>query len=123
MPLDKVERIKILPQENKIASRILSKQRLRTQGDIEFVLSGLARDGYSCRFGTFGGADNVSRYSKEHEYFTRLDENLLRAKSRLPMCTVKFSGEGIFLADYANFVLHFLAESYPEFNWAGECDA
>ncbi|MBQ3444759.1 MAG: hypothetical protein IJG33_16125 [Selenomonadaceae bacterium] len=119
--LDKVERIKILPQESKIASRLLSKQRLRTQGDIEFVLSGLARDGYSCRFGSFGAtAGNISRYAKEHEYFTSADENLLRAKSRLPVCTVKFSGDEIFLTDYANFVLNFLTETYPEFNWAGE---
>lgn len=120
LPLDKVERIKILPQESKIASRLLNKQRLRTQGDIEFVLSGLARDGYSCYFGTFGGSDNISRYSKEHEYFTSADENLLRAKGRLPVCSVKFSGDELFLTDYANFVLHFLTETYPEFNWAGE---
>lgn len=120
-PHGKAERIKILPQESKIASRILNKQRLRTQGDIEFVLSGLTRDGYSCQFGKFGKTSgNINRYSKEHEYFSSLDENLLRAKSRLPFCTVKFSGNELFLTDYANFVLHFLEENYPEFNWAGE---
>lgn len=120
-PLNKVERIKILKQESKIAPRLLGKSRLRTQGDIEFVLSGLARDGYSCCFKIFGKpSGNVVRYSKEHEYFTSLDENLLRAKSCLPICTVEFSGEELFLTDYANFVLHFLEENYPEFNWAGE---
>ena len=123
LPLDKVERIKILPQESKIASRLLTKQRLRTQGDIEFVLSGLARDDYSCRFGSFdAAAGNITGYAKGHEYFTSADENLLRAKSRLPLCSVKFSGEGIFLTDYANFVLNFMAERYPEFNWTGERD-
>ena len=119
----KAERIKILPVKNKIAPRILSKKRLRTQGDIEFVLSGLARENYSCRFGSFGAAaENICRYSAEHEYFSLADENLLRAKNRLPRCTIKFRGEKIFLNDYANFVLKFLTENYPEFNWAGERD-
>lgn len=123
LPLDKVERIKVLPQESKIAPRLLTKQRLRTQGDIEFVLSGLARDGYSCRFGKFGSAaGNITGYAKGHECFTSADENLLRANNRLPICSVKFSGEEIFLTDYANFVLNFMAETYPEFNWTGERD-
>lgn len=116
------EQVKILPHENKIEARILRKRRLRTRGDIEFVLSGLARDGYSCRFGGFGGAENISRYVDGHKYFSAEDENLLRAKNILPTCTVKFSGAGIFLTDYANFVLHFLEKNYPEFNWAGERD-
>ena len=118
----KPERIKILPVKNKIASRILSKKRLRTQGDIEFVLSGLARDDYSCKFGGYGGAENICRYSAEHEYLSTADEDLLRAKSRLPRCVIKFAGEKIFLDDYANFVLKFLTENYPEFSWAGERD-
>lgn len=123
LPSKRAERIKILPVENKIAPRILSKKRLRTQGDIEFILSGLARDNYSCRFGNFGAAtENINRYSKEHEYFSAPDENLLRVKNRLPACLVKFSGDEIFLTDYANFVLKFLEENYPEFNWTGERD-
>ena len=123
LPSEKCERIKILPAPNKIAARILNKKRLRTQGDIEFVLSGLKRDEYSCHFGRFGDAGgNIVRYSKGHEYFSAADENLLQAKSRLPICTVKFVGEGIFLTDYANFVLQLLEEYYPEFNWAGERD-
>lgn len=123
LPTEKCERIEILPVTNKISSRILNKKRLRTQGDIEFVLSGLSRDGYSCRFGAFGAAaGNILRYSEGHQYFSSADENLLRAKERLPICLIKFIGEGIFLTDYANFVLHFLEERYPEFNWAGERD-
>ncbi len=122
-PTEKGERIKILPIKNKIASRILSKKRLRTQGDIEFVLSGLSRDGYSCHFGQFGdAAENITPYTAEHKYFSSADENLLRAKKYLPQCTVKFVGAEFFLADYANFVLKFLEENYPEFNWAGERD-
>ena len=116
------EQVKILPNENKIEARILRKRRLRTRGDIEFVLSGLTRDGYSCRFGGFGGTENISRYVDGHKYFSAEDENLLRAKNILPTCTVKFSGAGIFLTDYANFVLHFLEKNFPEFNWAGERD-
>lgn len=118
------ELIRILPTENKIAPRIFSKQRLRTQGDVEFVLSGLARDGYSCRFGKFDSdaTKKIRRYSKEHRYFSSRDEKLSRAKLKLPVCSVKFSGDEKFLTDYANFVLHFLEENYPEFNWAGERD-
>ena len=119
------EQVKLLPTENKISPRILSKQRLRTQGDFNVVLNGLARDGYSCRFGGFGGfggGENITRYVDGHEYFSAADESLLRAKNLLPTCTVKFSGAGLFLTDYANFVLHFLTERYPEFNLAGERD-
>ncbi len=116
------EQVKLLPTENKLDPRILRKQRLRTRGDFEFVLSGLARDGYSCRFGGFNGNENITRYVEGHEYFSAADEELLRAKKILPTCTVKFSGAELFLTDYANFVLHFLTTRYPEFNWAGERD-
>lgn len=113
--------VKILTAESKIAPRILSKNRLRTKGDIEFILSGLAWKNFHCSFGNFGGsAKKILRYSKEHKYPTSQDENLLRAKIKLPVCTVKFFGEGIFLTDYANYVIHFLEEYFPEFNWAGE---
>ncbi|MCR5834299.1 MAG: hypothetical protein K6G55_06605 [Selenomonadaceae bacterium] len=118
------ERIKILPTESKIDGRIFGKQRLRTKGDIEFVLSGLKRDGYSCSFGQFGNssAEKIKRYTREHRYYSLRDEKFLRAKMQLPMCIVKFRGEEIFLTDYANFVLQFLEETYPEFNWVGERD-
>ena len=121
---DEFELIKILPTENKIAPNIFGKQRLRTRGDVEFVLSGLERDGYSCRFGKFGdsGAKKIRRYTAEHRYPCLRDEEFLRAKMRLPVCTVKFKGEEIFLTDYANFVLNFLEQNFPEFNWAGERD-
>ena len=114
--------IKILPLKSKIDSKIFSKPRLRTEGDINFVLKCLARENYSCHFGKFGGDSNVKRYNDEHKYFTSADENLLRAKRNLPTCTVKFSGDELFLTDYANYVLNFLEERYPEFNWNGERD-
>lgn len=118
------EIVRILPTRSHIEPRIFSKQHLRTTCDIEFVLSGLAREGYSCRFGNFGDGSGkkIRRYSSEHRYFSVRDEKFLRAKMRLPVCTVKFSGDEIFLTDYANFVLQFLDENYPEFNWAGEHD-
>jgi len=119
---DKCELIQIFPLENKIDSRIFGKTRLRTQGDIEFVLKCLSRENYSCRFGKFGGTSQIKRYDGEHKYFTSADENLLRSKRKLPVCTVKFSGDELFLTDYANYVLNFLEERYPEFNWAGERD-
>ena len=119
---NKCELIKILPIESKIDSRIFGKPRLRTAGDIEFVLKCLSRENYSCRFGKFGGNAQIERYDGKHKYFTSDDEKLLRAKRKLPVCTVKFSGDELFLTDYANYVLNFLEERYPEFNWAGERD-
>ena len=117
---DTYDLIKILPTKSKIDYRIFSKPRLRTIGDIEFVLKCLSRDNYSCRFGEFGGQEKITSYTDEHKYFTSNDENLLRAKRNLPVCTVKFSGDRLFLTDYANYVLNFLEERFPEFNWAGE---
>ena len=121
-PEGKCTFIKILPLKNKIDSKIFSKPRLRTAGDINFVLKCLSRENYSCHFVKFGGNANVQRYGGEHKYFTSADEDLLRAKRNLPTCTIKFSGEKIFLTDYANYVLNFLEERYPEFNWNGERD-
>lgn len=121
-PVGDCDLIKILPLKSKINSKIFSKPRLRTSGDINFVLKCLMRENYSCRFGKFGGNAQIKRYDGEHKYFTSADENLLRAKRQLPTCTVKFSGDKLFLTDYANYVLNFLEERYPEFNWAGERD-
>lgn len=114
------ELIKILPIKNKIAPRIFTKPRLRTQADINFVLKCFERENYSCTFKKFGGeGDFIKRYDGEHKYFTSADEDLLRAKRNLPVCVIKFSGDEIFLTDYANYVLNFLEWRYPEFKWVG----
>ena len=112
--------IKILPLKNNFDSKIFTKPRLRTAGDINFVLKCLSRENFSCTFGNFGGDAQIKRYEDEHKYFTSADENLLSAKRNLPTCMVKFFGDELFLTDYANYVLNFLEEQYPEFNWAGE---
>ena len=120
---EEFELIKILPVENKIASRIFSKPRIRTKGDINFILKCFERENFSCRFENFGNTgEKILRYSKEFEYPTSQEQNLLRAKIKLPVINIKFSGDKKFLTDYANYVLHFLEENYPEFNWAGEVD-
>ena len=112
--------IKILPLKNKIDTKIFTKPRLRTASDINFVLKCLARENFSCSFVNFGGDAQIKLYDDAHKYFTSADENLLSAKRNLPTCMVKFFGDELFLTDYANYVLNFLEEQYPEFNWAGE---
>ena len=109
--------IKILPLKNKIDTKIFTKPRLRTQGDINFVLKCLARENFSCSFDKFGGDSEIKRYADEHKYFTSADEDLLRAKRNLPTCNIKFFGDELFLTDYANYVLNFLEEEYPDFNY------
>lgn len=119
---EEFELIKILPVENKIAPRIFSKPRIRTIGDIEFILKCFENENFSCSFVKFGGGDKILRYSKEFAYPTSQEQELLCAKLKLPVISIKFFGDRKFLTDYANYVLYFLERNYPEFNWAGEID-
>lgn len=119
---EEFELIKILPIENKIAPRIFSKPRIRTTGDIKFILKCFENENFSCSFVKFGDGEKILRYSKEFAYPTSQEQELLCAKMKLPVINIKFVGDRKFLTDYANYVLHFLERNYPEFNWAGEID-
>ena len=49
-------------------------------------------------------------------------QELFRATTYRPICYLHFSGDNIFLDDYANYVLEAMEKNYPEFIWAGVSD-
>ncbi|MBR4152762.1 MAG: hypothetical protein IKT98_07370 [Selenomonadaceae bacterium] len=104
--------------------RVIEKNKLRTAGDVNYILSSLAQGEFSCTFETLSDAppDNQIKSYQEnfgHNYFTSRAEELFRFKTKLPYCLVKFKAPEKYRADYANFVLHFLNRNYPEFSWTG----
>ena len=106
------------------ANRLFEKNRLRTVGDVNYILSALAQDKFSCAFESFGDAppeNQITPYQKNfgHNYFTSRAEELFKLRTKLPYCRVKFKAPEGYLTDYANFVLHFLNRNYPEFFWTG----
>ena len=105
-------------------NRVIEKTRLRTAGDVNYILSALAQGEFSCSFETLSDtppANQIKSYQKifGHNYFTSRAEELFRFKATLPYCIVRFKAPEKYLADYANFVLHFLNKNYPEFSWKG----
>ncbi len=104
--------------------RVIEKTRLRTLGDVNYILSSLAQGEFSCAFETLNDtppANRIKFYQKNfgHNYFTSRAEELFRFKAKLPYCLVRFKAPEKYRADYANFVLHFLNKNYPEFFWTG----
>lgn len=105
-------------------SRLFEKNRLRTVGDVNYILSALAQGKCSCTFESFGDAppeNQITPYQKNfgHNYFTSRAEELFKLNVKLPYCRVKFKAPEEYRTDYANFILHFLNRNYPEFHWAG----
>ena len=110
------------------AGRIFAKERLRTQGDIERLLHCFNIPEYDCKFAGVSDSrktelKSIKRYSGELSYGAccySCREQLLYGKRRvLPCCHIRFSGRAKFLADYADYVLFFLENRYPDFLWAG----
>ncbi len=104
--------------------RIIEKNRLRTAGDVNYILSSLAQGEFSCSFETLSNTpptNQIKSYQKNfgHNYFTSRAEELFRFKAKLPYCIVRFKAPEKYRADYANYVLHFLNKNYPEFSWTG----
>lgn len=105
-----------------------STLRLRTEGDLEKVLGyfNATRLGknFPAHFGGFGVNQNprpIKIYRREDQYFIPTENFLLGRSRNKSTCFVKFFGDPLskFKTDYANFVLHHLAQTYPEFTWAG----
>ena len=97
---------------------------LRTKADMAHVLSRFQNESFSCKFShmvkkssEYGGV--VCRYKKEHKYAVDSNELYLTDLRYKPCCAIAFGGEGTFLTDYANYVLHFMEQHYPEFTWIG----
>lgn len=99
------------------------KAHLRTRADIEYVLSAFTMPewGFSCEFAHIGKQmDGVLPiYRKEHRYPEDKDQLIYADMWSRPYVYVRFRGEKLFLIDYANYVLNYLQQIYPEFNWAG----
>ncbi len=101
------------------------KLRLKTAGDVAKVLAcfNLTRFGKICpaQLESFN-ADNfkpLEVYTKADSYFYPAENSLLGDVRNKPVCCIKFCGDSIFKIDYANYVLHYLKQNYPEFGWAG----
>lgn len=97
---------------------------LRTRADITQVLSRFQHKNFSCEFCCVVKRNRenrkvILRYKRGHRYFANQNELYLTDLRYKPCCIVMFEGEGIFLTDYANYVLHFMEQHYPEFTWIG----
>ena len=99
--------------------------RLKTEGDVTKMLTCFneTRFGKICpaQFESFN-ADNfkpLAVYAKSDQYFYPPENILLGNVRNKLVCCIKFCGDSIFKIDYANYVLHYLKQNYPEFGWAG----
>ena len=105
-----------------------SPPRLRTVADISHELTRYQyKDKFACRFERVvqPQARKSERVIQRYESALRYPgadrtQELFRATTYRPTCYLKFSGEGLFLEDYANYVLEAMENQYPEFIWAGE---
>lgn len=105
-----------------------STLRLKSKGDLEKVLScfNVTRFGkmFPAHFGSFGNNKNfrpIVIYRREDQYFIPAENRLLGNLRNKATCYVKFFGDSQakFKTDYANYVLYYLSQNYPEFIWAG----
>ncbi len=101
------------------------KLRLKTEGDVAKVLACFneTRFGKICpaQFASFNAANfkPLASYAESDRYFYPPENILLGNVRNKPVCCIKFGGNSIFKIDYANYVLHYLNQNYPEFGWAG----
>lgn len=102
------------------------KLRLRTEGDVEKVLSCFnatrAGKNFPAKFESFNSKNfkPLEIYRREDKYFVPPEMRLLGKICNKPICCISFGGnDSIFKIDYANYVIHYLELNYPEFNWAG----
>lgn len=101
---------------------IFDKKRLRTAGDINYILKIFSNDEFFCEFvGVSEKTGEILNYQKSrgHNYYLSQGEKFIRARAKMPKCLIKFSAPNIYATDYANFVLHFLTRTYPEYLWTG----
>lgn len=100
---------------------------LRTVADINNVLSRFKNraNNFKCRFVQIMDkhqvkSDIIRRYKKEHSYLKNKNDLYAGALRYKPYCCIEFYGNGVFLTDYANYVLYYMEQNYPEFNWIGK---
>lgn len=119
--------------ENYYSPGVFRKQRLRTNADINYALSGFRNSGSGTStdgliFPAFQKKQvkKISEYHNEHRYYPRYSFlNLSSGTSQaIPSknkdeCMILFGNNGVFSEDYARYVLAFMNEFYTEFHWTG----
>ena len=108
---------------------VFSKERLRTRGDLERVLYALQMPdhGLNCTIREVSPTPKrdwsiLRPYAKQFSYGVtdvRREQQLYQINRNLPYVYILFSGDAAFLNDYADFVLSFLKQRYPDFQWVG----
>lgn len=133
----KCEKVTILPVDDEDYNRCFVNEfdykpfekeiTLRTVADINNVLSRFRNktNGFHCRFAQIMDkhqvkSDIIRRYKKEHSYLKNKNDLYAGALRYKPYCCIEFYGNGMFLMDYANYVLYYMEQNYPEFNWIGK---
>ncbi|MDO5296537.1 MAG: hypothetical protein Q4F00_07900 [bacterium] len=111
-------------------SSVWAKERLRTRGDIERVLGSLRMSELDLQ-GEFVAVEAAAkkgfqvcqRYARELSYgeasCSQREQALYKKWRSLPFCYIRFSGNAKFLSDYAEYVLFYLENRYPDFQWVG----
>lgn len=99
-------------------------QRVRTAGDVEKILScfNATRMGkiFPAKFEQKPPVKTVTLYDNAARYYVSPVDKLLGQMRNRQICYVNFEGgDTIFKADYANYVLNYLSQNYPEYRWAG----
>ena len=105
--------------------------RLRTANDVDEICRCFTDEvrGFSVEFkcvvqpGEPSLQKIIRRYERQDRYpdwgYT---EELFKMRRYRPICYLNFSGEGIYLGDWAEYVLAAFEKFYPEFIWAGVYD-
>lgn len=134
---DKYEKVTIMPVDDEDYDRCFVNEfdykqfdkeiTLRTVADINNVLTRFRNktNGFHCRFAQIIDkhqlkSDIIRRYKKEYSYLKNKNDLYAGALRYKPYCCIDFYGNGMFLTDYANYVLYYMEQNYPEFNWIGK---
>lgn len=91
-----------------------------SRGQLNRFLAGFAKGGFGCRLATTKGGKIIPRYQNGHRTGPAERQSLMKARRDALDVEFYCSAEpGIFLADYANWVLGELERSFPLFYWRG----
>lgn len=100
----------------------LPPERIRTKADAARAVSCLGNDKINVRYVGYqmrsdhNAEKKITKYSGEDAYCHKDEMRILDPKV---VFNVGFSGDTVFLEDYANFALAYLESRYPECGWAG----
>lgn len=105
--------------------------RLRTANDVDEICRCFTDEarglsvGFKCvvQPGESAPTNIIRRYERQDRYPDWGNtEELFKARRYRPICYLNFSGAGVYLGDWAEYVLAAFEKNYPEFIWAGVRD-